>query len=64
MISNFREMLNCRSQGLLRARTAAFTLTNTKFTAPTVQEAVKKRYQLDTINYPNPAKVKFPEVRF
>ena len=50
------------SSRLLRGRTPVLSLTATKFTAPTVKEAVKKRYQLDTINYPLPANVNIPEV--
>ena len=36
-------------------------VTASKFTAPTVKEAIKKKYQLNTVNYPVPARVNIPK---
>ena len=56
-------LLSRPGQGLVRPRSVVFSLTASKFTAPTVKEAVKKKYQLDTINYPLPSRVNIPAVR-
>ena len=56
-------LLSRPCRGLARSRTVIFSLTAGKFTAPTVQEAVKKKFKLDTINYPLPSRVNIPKVR-
>ena len=49
----------CR--GLVMARCSMVRVTASKFTAPTVKEAIKKKYQLNTVNYPVPARVNIPK---
>ena len=56
-----QSLLARECRGLVMARSPVLSLTATKFTAPTVKEAIKKRYQLNTVNYPLPAKVNIPK---
>ena len=49
----------CR--GLVMARCPMVRVTASKFTAPTVKEAIKKKYQLNTVDYPVPARVNIPK---
>ena len=56
-----QSLLARRCRGLVMARSPVLTVTATKFTAPTVKEAVSKKYQLNTVNYPLPASVNIPK---
>ena len=46
---------------LVMTRSPLLRVTANKFTAPTVKEAVKKKYQLNTVAYPVPAHVNIPK---
>ena len=46
---------------LVMARSPLLRVTANKFTAPTVKEAIKKKYQLNTVDYPVPARVNIPK---
>ena len=56
-----RALLTGQCRALVTARSPQFSVRANKFTAPTVKEAVKKRYHLNTVDYPKPAYVNIPK---
>ena len=56
-----RTLLTGQCRALVTARSPQFSVRANKFTAPTVKEAVKKRYHLNTVDYPKPAYVNIPK---